>query len=68
MTELVAVRKTAKITVDVLKSLIRDFGGPEAERRDPECPGLVLRIRPRSGARWSFKGRLHGREKRWDLG
>jgi integrase len=68
MTELVAVRKTAKITVDVLKSLLRDLGGPEAERRDPECPGLVLRIRPRSGARWSFKGRLHGREKRWDLG
>ncbi len=68
MTELVATRKAAKITVDVLKDVLRNVGAPEAERRDPECPGLVLRIRPRSGARWSYKGRLHGREKRWDLG
>ncbi|MBY0253640.1 MAG: integrase arm-type DNA-binding domain-containing protein [Methylobacterium organophilum] len=68
MNELVAVRKASRITVDVLKSVLRDMGGPENERRDPECPGLLLRIRPRSGARWSYKGRLHGREKRWDLG
>lgn len=68
MIEIVAVRKPAKITVDVLKTVLRDVGGPEVERRDPECPGLILRVRPRSGARWSYKGRLHGREKRWDLG
>ncbi|MCE4226686.1 integrase family protein [Methylobacterium sp. C25] len=68
MTQLATVGKATKITVDVLKLVLRDVGGPEAEQRDPDCPGLVLRVRPRSGARWSYKGRLHGREKRWDLG
>ncbi|UGB26135.1 Arm DNA-binding domain-containing protein [Methylorubrum sp. B1-46] len=68
MAEHLANGKQSKITVETLKALLREVGAAESEQRDPECPGLVLRVRPRAGVRWSYKGRLHGKEKRWDLG
>jgi hypothetical protein len=34
---------------------------------DAKCPGLTMRVRPR-GVRWSVRVRLHGRQRRWDLG
>ena len=68
MAELLTNGKRPRITVETLKALLREVVRSESEQRDPECPGLVLRVRPRAGVRWSYKGRLHGREKRWDLG
>jgi len=34
---------------------------------DSHCAGLTMRVRPR-GVRWSVRVRLHGRQRRWDIG
>jgi hypothetical protein len=56
------------ITAATIKAAFRECElGMTADRSDAETPGLQLRIRP-SGVRWSVRGRLSGREIRYDLG
>jgi hypothetical protein len=48
-------------------ALIAQREGKKFEVIDTHCPGLTMRVRPR-GVRWSVRVRLHGRQRRWDLG
>ena len=51
----------------VRDALIAQREGKKSEIIDTQCPGLTMRVRPR-GVRWSVRVRLHGRQRRWDLG
>lgn len=51
----------------VRKALVDHRDGKTYDLIDSRCPGLTLRVRPR-GARWSIRARLHGDQRRWDLG
>jgi len=48
-------------------ALVAQREGKKLEIIDTQCPGLTMRVRPR-GVRWSVRVRLHGRQRRWDLG
>lgn len=55
-------------TAATVRNALRDQrAGKDYSFTDDKCPGLMLRVRPRA-ARWSVRGRLHGRQRRWDLG
>ena len=51
----------------VRNALVAQRDGKKFEIIDTRCPGLTMRVRPR-GVRWSVQVRLHGRQRRWDLG
>jgi hypothetical protein len=51
----------------VRNALVAQRDGKKFEIIDTRCPGLTMRVRPR-GVRWSVRVRLHGHQRRWDLG
>ena len=51
----------------VRNALVAQRDGKKFEIIDTRCPGLTMRVRSR-GVRWSVRVRLHGRQRRWDLG
>jgi integrase len=61
------VRET-RITDATMKMAVRDARDDlEWEHRDPECKGLMLRVRGRLVS-WTFRGRIGGKQRRWALG
>ena len=56
------------LTAATVRAAIRDSrDGKRWARADGLMPGLELRAQP-SGARWTVRARLHGRQRRWDVG
>jgi hypothetical protein len=51
----------------IAKALQDQRDGKQYEVFDERTPGLTMRVRPR-GVRWTIRVRLHGRQRRWDLG
>lgn len=60
-------RTTEEITRPTLKRLAAMVGKEEAEVGDARCPGLSVRVR-RTGAAWTLRGRLVGKQSTWRVG
>lgn len=58
----------AALTAATVKAAIRDSrAGKRWAKADGLMPGLQLRAQP-TGARWTVRGRLHDKQRRWDIG
>jgi integrase len=56
------------LTAATIKAAIRDSrAGKRWAKADGLMPGLQLRAQP-TGARWTVRGRLHDKQRRWDIG
>jgi Arm domain-containing DNA-binding protein len=59
---------TTVITASTIKAALRDQRqGKRYDVSDSRVSGLQLRVKPLS-VRWSLRARLHGNQKRYDLG
>ncbi|UVO31460.1 Arm DNA-binding domain-containing protein [Bradyrhizobium arachidis] len=57
------------ITAKILKKAFKDHrDGGRYDVSDSRIAGLQLRVKPDAGVRWSMRARLHGDQRRYDLG